>query len=205
VSVILASSAGAQPVTGPHLVGPDGTVNLGTYGTVFVAGMTIPQAEQAIEQQLSESLEDPEVFLNVMAYNSKVFYVITEGGGMGDNVQRLPITGNETVLDAIAAIGGLSQLSSKKIWISRPAPNGVGCEQILGVEWDDITRGAVTATNFQLMPGDRLFIAEDKLIALDAFVGKLTRPLERLFGFSILGVQMINRFRNVGEVQRTGF
>ena len=60
----------------------------------------------------------------MFAYNSKVYYVITEGAGQGDLVARLPITGNETVLDAISQINGLSRLSSKNIWIARPTPSG---------------------------------------------------------------------------------
>src|SRR5690606_31520697 len=40
VSVSLAASLGAQQISGEHLVGPDGSVNLGTYGSVFVTGMT---------------------------------------------------------------------------------------------------------------------------------------------------------------------
>jgi polysaccharide export outer membrane protein len=198
-SVTLASSAGAQPITGDHLVGPDGTVNLGTYGNVYVAGMTLPQAKLAIEERLTEFLESPEVMLDILAFNSKVYYVVTEGAGLGDNVVRMPVTGNETVLDAVASVGGLSQLSSKRIWISRPAPNGVGCEQVLPVDWDQITRGASTATNYQLMPGDRLFIAQDHLIAFDTLVGKITRPFERIFGFNILGVQMVNRYKTLGS------
>ena len=114
--------------------------------------------------------------VDVFAYNSKVFYIITEGAGFGDNVVRRPITGNETVLDAVSDIGGLSQLSSKKMWISRPAPGNIGCEQILPINWDELTRGAVTTTNYQLLPGDRLFVAEDKFVKLDSIVAKLTRP-----------------------------
>ena len=77
----------------------------------------------------------------MVAYNSKVYYVITQGAGLGDNVRRLPITGNETVLDAISQVNGLSQVSSKKIWIARPAPHDFGCQQILPIEWDAITQG----------------------------------------------------------------
>ncbi|MFV1981186.1 MAG: polysaccharide biosynthesis/export family protein, partial [Rhodothermia bacterium] len=106
VSVTLASSAGAQPVNGDHLVGPDGTVNLGTYGTVYVSGLTIPQTKKAIEDQLAKFLENPEVIVDILALNSKVYYIITEGAGQGDNVVRVPVTGNDTVLDGIAAIGG---------------------------------------------------------------------------------------------------
>lgn len=61
-----------------------------------------------------------------------------------------------------------------------------------------MTRGAATATNYQLLPGDRLFIAQDNMIAVDNFVGKVTRPIERLLGFNILGVQMINRYKTLG-------
>ena len=198
VSVSLAFSSGAQQIVGEHLVGPDGRVNLGTYGSVYVAGMTIDEAREAIEERLANFLYDPEVVVDIFAYNSKVYYIITQGAGLGDNVVRAPITGNETVMDAIANVGGLSQLSSTKIWIARPAPNGVGCEQILPVNWDEISRGASTATNYQLMPRDRLYIAEDPLIKFDTIITKHTRPFERLFGFVSLGTAMLNRITRFG-------
>lgn len=198
VSISLLQSAGAQAVTGQHLVGPDGRVNLGTYGSAFVAGMTIEEAKAAIEEQLSLKLESPEVFVDVLAYNSKLYYVITQGGGFGDDVTRLPITGNETVLDAVASIGGISQVSSSKMWIARPAPNGVGCEQILPVNWEDISRGAATATNYQLMPGDRLFIAQDCYSAGTATVAKILRPFESIFGFMSLSTSALNQIARFG-------
>ncbi|MEQ8848399.1 polysaccharide biosynthesis/export family protein [Botrimarina sp.] len=200
VSVSLAVSSGAQQIVGEHLVGPDGRVNLGTYGSVYVTGMTIAEAKAAIEEQLSDTLEDPEVIVDIFSYNSKRYYIITQGAGFGDNVVQVPITGNETVLDAVAAIGGLSQVSSRRIWIARPARNGDHCEQILPVDWDDISRGASTATNYQLLPGDRVFIAEDPLLRLDSVVSKLTRPLERLFGFTSLGAGTLNRIERFGQL-----
>ncbi len=198
VSISLLQSSGAQQVTGQHLVGPDGRVNLGTYGSVFVAGMTIEEVRNAVEAKLAEKLEQPEVFVDVLAYNSKVYYVVTQGGGFGDNVSRLPITGNETVLDAVAALGGLSQLSSTKIWIARPAPNGVGCEQVLPIDWNDITAGASTATNYQLLPGDRLFIAENKYSRFSAIVSTTLQPFERIFGAVSLGTSTLNRITRFG-------
>lgn len=198
VSVSLAFSSGAQQIQGEHLVGPDGRVNLGTYGSVYVAGKTVDEARATIEAQLSKKLEKPEVVVDIFAYNSKKYYVVTQGGGLGDNVAEAPITGNETVLDAIARIGGISQISSTNIWVARPAPNGVGCEQILPVNWDEISRGASTATNYQLMPGDRLYIAEDPLIKLDSLIAKYTRPFERLFGWVSLGTAMANRITRYG-------
>jgi polysaccharide export outer membrane protein len=196
VSVSLAVSSGSQQIVGEHLVGPDGRVNLGTYGSVYVVGMTLEQAKDAIEKQLSIYLEDPEVIVDMFSYNSKKYYIITQGGGFGDNVVPVPITGNETVLDAIATLGGISQVSSTKIWIARPARNGTSCEQILQVNWKDISSGALTATNYQILPGDRVFIAEDPMMRLDAVVSKVTRPFERLLGFASLGVATVDRTVN---------
>jgi polysaccharide export outer membrane protein len=198
VSVSLLASAGAQAITGQHLVAMDGRVNLGTYGSVYVAGMTLEEARAAIELKLTERLDDPEVFVDVLAYNSKVYYIITQGAGLGDDVTRQPITGNETVIDAVAALGGISQVSSTRMWIARPAPNGVGCEQILPIEWNDIAQGASTATNYQLMPGDRLFIAQDRLTNFNTVVSKVLNPFERVFGFLSLGTSMANRIVRFG-------
>jgi polysaccharide biosynthesis/export protein len=200
----LVQSAGRQQISGEHLVGPDGKVTLGVYGKVNVTGLTQQQAKLAIEAHLAQFLENPEVSVDVFAYNSKVFYVVTQGAGLGDGVVRLPITGNDTVLDAIAQINGLESVSSKRIWIARPAPYGSGCHQILPVDWYLLTSRGDPGTNYQLMPGDRLFVAEDRLVALDTALSKFTAPFDRMFGSVLLGtnsvksIKFFNRFNGLG-------
>jgi polysaccharide export outer membrane protein len=199
VSVQLAQAAGTQPINGVYLIGPDGTINLRQYGSVHVAGKTLVEAKLATEEHLRQFLDSPVVWLDVAAYNSKVYYIITQGAGQGDNVVRVPITGNETVLDAISQIHGLSQLSSKKIWIARPAPGGFGCEQVLPIKWDDITQGALAATNYQVLPGDRVFIAEDGTLATTNYLGKIIGPVERILGFSSLGTSAVREYQTLGR------
>src|SRR3972149_915486 len=75
VSVSIAELAAQQQIIGEHLVAPDGKVNLGTYGRVRLVGMTIEEARAALEAHLSEFLEDPQIALDVLGYNSKVYYV----------------------------------------------------------------------------------------------------------------------------------
>ena len=160
VKIELLQASGFKQIFGEHLVGPDGTINLGTYGTTYVAGKTTAEAQAAIEKHLSQYVDTPKVSVDVLQYNSKFFYVITQGTKFGDQIVRIPITGNETVLDALAQAGGLTSISSKKIWVARPAPKGELEDQILPVDYDAITRGAKTATNYQVLPGDRIFIQE---------------------------------------------
>ena len=199
VSVQLAKTAGTQPITGQYLVGPDGTINLRHYGLLPVSGKTVTEIKLDLQKRMAQYFDSPEVSIDVVAYNSKVFYVITEGAGLGDNVRRIPVTGNETVLDALSAVNGLSQVSSTKIWIARPAPGGFGCEQILPVDYDAISRGASTATNFQVLPGDRVYIAEDNVTAFNTLLTKVTMPIERLFGVSSLGASSVRGFQVLGR------
>jgi polysaccharide biosynthesis/export protein len=182
ISVQLAKTAGTQPVTGQYLVATDGRINMRQYGTILISGKTIAEARQAIEKHLTKFFISPEVSVDVLGYNSQVYYVITDGAGMGDNVRRMPITGNETVLDAIGAVGGLSQFSSKNIWIARPSAANAKNGTILPVDYTAITQHGATATNYQIMPGDRIFIEGDSTIALNNNLGKKTAPIERTLG-----------------------
>ncbi len=201
VSVSLAQSKGVQQVRGEHLVRPDGTVGLGSYGSVYVAGMTLPQVKAAIEAQLSQKLFRPEVSVDVGAFNSKFYYVITDFAGAGEQVVRLPITGNETVLDGIAQIGGLSAVSSKKVWIARPAPAGTTQDQILPVDWKGVTRRAQSKSNYQILPGDRVFIMANPLNKLDTQLGRALNPIERVFGTALLGATTVQTLQgNFGGI-----
>ncbi|MGO9108295.1 MAG: polysaccharide biosynthesis/export family protein [Thermoguttaceae bacterium] len=193
VSVALVDSAARQRISGPHLVAMDGTVTLGSYGCVSVVGLTVPEAKQAVQKYLLQFFDSLEVSLEVNGFNSKIYYIVTQGAGLGDGVYRQPITGNETVLDAISQINGLQRVSSKKIWIARPTDT-IGSTQRLEVSWEDITANANARTNYQILPGDRVFIAQDELIAADTAFGKVIAPVERVLGFSLLGVGTVTRF-----------
>ena len=192
VYVQLARVSGAQPVTGQYLVGPDGTVNLRLYGRVCLMGKTVAEARLAIQKQLAKYLKSPELSVDVAAYNSKVYYIITQGAGLGDNVRRLPITGKQTVLDALSQTNGLSQVSSKNIWIARPLASNPGKADILPVDWDGITARGATATNYQIFPGDRIYIGEDPLVTRSNLLSKKTAPVERTMGIVSLTSSMLS-------------
>lgn len=193
VAVNVLEIASFQQIAGEHLVAPDGKVNLGVYGQVRVAGMSIEQATATIEQHLSSFLDSPKVAVAVYGYNSKFYYVISEGAGLGDQVNKFPYTGNETVIDAISNVEGLSAVSSKHMWVARPAVNCGGSDQILPVDWQAVSKRGDVRTNYQLLPGDRLFVAEDKLVAYDNQLAKKLAPVERIAGVGLLITQTLQR------------
>lgn len=195
VRVSLSEFAAQQAISGEHLVAPDGTVNLGVYGRVQVTGLTIDEARAQINEQLSLYLQAPNATVDVYAYNSRNYYIILQGAGMGDRVMQFPVTGNETVLDALSNVEGLSGTSSEEIWVSRPGQNSFAGPQLLPVHWAAITQLADPATNYQILPGDRVFVREDSLIAMDTRLGKIISPFERIFSVVLLGTNTANRIQ----------
>ena len=181
-------------------VGMDGTINLGIYGQVYVAGMTVAQAREAVANVLKERLKlegDPTrvVSLEVAAYNSKVYYVITDGGGYGQQVARFPATGNETVLDAMAQVGGLSAVSSRKhIWLSRATP-GHDHPEILPVDWCAISQRGEGGTNYQIFPGDRLYVSSDPWVRADTWIARRLAPVQNVLGTVLLGSTTVNSLK----------
>jgi polysaccharide export outer membrane protein len=199
-----------QVIRGQHLVRPDGSVNLGIYGPAYVGGLTLDQAREAIYNQLitripRANIQARDLNVDILAYNSKWYYVITDGGGYGEQVYRLAFTGNETVLDALSQIGGLPPVSSKThIWVARRGPGDPGCANMLAVDWIGITQRGATSTNYQVLPGDRIYVKADKWIAFDNGLGKRLAPIERLFGATLLGSSTVNSIKNGGRSSGTG-
>src|SRR5262249_25107677 len=144
------------------------------------------------------------IALDVVGFNSKVYYLIYDGGGFGEQVYRMPITGNETVLDAIGQLGGLPyQSSMKKMWLARPSPPDCGCDQVLPIDSRAITQGGSTATNYQIFPGDRIYVKADCLIAINIWLQKFINPIEQVLGVALLG-QSVANFNSNGNGNGNG-
>jgi len=193
-----------RPIANERLVRPDGKISLGFYGEVYVAGMTTTQIKEKVVLHLrnylsdevlglwKEETGDPDdekdnkmvpvdpkdtdrVFVDVSAYNSKVYYVQGDVAAPG----RMPITGNETVLDAIQYAGGLlATAAPQNIRLVRPAPPGACCEQTLPVNLSAIVNGGDPTTNYQLMPGDRLMVFRDPIVRTTIFIDRMAAPFQ---------------------------
>jgi polysaccharide biosynthesis/export protein len=189
VSFTLVQGRAIQQVRGPHLIKADGTVGLGAFGSVPVAGMTLPQAKLAIETHLKKYFQEPEISLEIIGYNSKIYYVVFDYGGSGQQVVRLPITGNETVLDAISQVNGLPTVADqKRIVLARPGP-ALCPPQRFPIDWKAIVNDGDIRTNYQIMPGDRIIVKAYPLVQADVFLARVIAPIERVLGVTLLGAE----------------
>jgi RNA polymerase sigma factor (sigma-70 family) len=174
-----------RPISGERLVRPDGTISLGFYGDVEVAGLTIPEAKEKIVTHLRKSLSDeslglvltdPEtgepktdkegrsILLEAKDTN-RVFVDVTAYNSRNYYVEgevsapgRLPFTGGERVLDVIHFAGGvLRTADTSKIKLIRSYPKGSPV-QVLPIDYEEVTMGTDPSTNYQILPSDRIVV-----------------------------------------------
>jgi protein involved in polysaccharide export with SLBB domain len=147
---------------GDQAVMPDGTISLGRYGPLGVAGLTLPQIEGEVRSRIEAQAPGKEIgaiTVRVVSRTSKVFYVLGEVNAPG----AFPLNGRETALDGLVAAGGLTDRASRrKIILSRPSRPG-GCRVVLPVCYNEIVQLGDTSTNYQLAPGDQIYVATRSL------------------------------------------
>ena len=113
----------------------------------------VPQGEMLAVVEMIEPKDSTHVFVDVAAYNSKVYYV----QGWFAQPGRLPSTGNDTVLDALNFAGGLLPDSDPaSLVLFRPARGGAPARRY-PLNLDAIQQGD-EAANLQLFRGDRLVV-----------------------------------------------
>jgi protein involved in polysaccharide export with SLBB domain len=133
---------------------PDGTIKLGRYGPVLVAGKTVEQIEADVNDRIAPKTDDDRVVVRLVSRESKVYYVLGEVNAPG----AFQLKGRETVLDALMAAGGLnSNASRRSIILSRPTPPD-SCRIVLPVHYHAIVQLGDTTTNYQVRAGDRVYV-----------------------------------------------
>lgn len=145
---------------------PDGSLDLGQYGRVIVAGLTPEEAEQLIEERLLDAGEEEREQVNVRVLEPQsVYYVLGEVSSPGS----YPLVGSETVLDAIVTAGGMTADASPcDVLLARPTHPG-SCRVTLPICYRQIAQLGDTSTNYQIQPGDRIYVGTKTLYESLAF------------------------------------
>lgn len=133
----------------------DGSLDLSAFGRVMVAGLSLEMAENLIERTIVDAGEQ-KTRINVQLIEPvHRYYVLGEVNSPGS----YPLEGHENVLDGILAAGGLTSAAAPcKILLARPTVSS-SCRVTLPVCYREITQLGDTTTNYQIQPGDRIFVA----------------------------------------------
>jgi len=142
-----------QDLSGAYRVSPEGSIDFPLCGKVVLNSKTQGQAADALIQCLAgKYIKHPNVSVLLREYNSKKIFVFGE-------VQRpgtFPYDGEMSIIQAVTLAGGFTKTASKNnISVTRVIE---AQERKIHVPVEDI--GVGKEKNFQLQPGDIVFVPE---------------------------------------------
>ncbi len=144
----------------------DGSVDLGRFGRIRVAGMTVEAIEVAVSDQIASIAGEREaVNVQLIEANASQVYVLGAVGSPG----TYALDGHETVLDAILKAGGLTSKASPCDLIMVRPTDPCGRRVVQRICFRQITQVGDVSTNYQLQPGDRIVVGERTLLQELAF------------------------------------
>jgi protein involved in polysaccharide export with SLBB domain len=93
-------------------VSPEGTITLPISGSVYLAGLTEEQANNAVRAKLSKLVKDPEVDTLVLKHSNRQVAVV----GMVNKPGLYALNSrNDTILDMIARAGGMAESAGSSL------------------------------------------------------------------------------------------
>ena len=142
-------------VSGSLLVRRDGRVSVPLVGDVLAEGRTPVELATQIRSGLSAYISEPRVDIAVVEMRSQVASVI--GGGI-EREGPIELQRNTTVIEAIAAMGGLTPFAKKRdIRILRMTSQG---QVEYGFDYTAFVRGDAPESNLLLEPGDTIIVPD---------------------------------------------
>jgi polysaccharide biosynthesis/export protein len=149
------------------IVLPDGQISLPLAGSVRAAGRTLSQVQAEIVDRLAPSFATaPSVFVTLSALAVPVdrpertidIYIV----GAANTPGRVEVPPGSTLLQAIAAAGGLSPFAAtKRLQLRRVDKSGT--EQVYTINYYAIERGASNQGATRLTDGDVIVVPQRRL------------------------------------------
>ncbi len=140
-----------------------GCVNLKLVGEVTLVGMTVQQAEKAIENAYRDQryLRNPQVRINVEEYAPREVFI--NGDVKAPARYVMPIETVMTVVDLVQKAGGfLDTARGTAVRVLRKGPDGR--EQVFEVDVESILKAKKNAkvedNSLELEPGDNVFVPQ---------------------------------------------
>lgn len=143
---------GEDDMSGTYRVSPDGNIDFPLVGKVKADGETAGTLASVLATSLAKYLKSPSVSVYVKEYNSKKVFVL----GQVKQPGTFPYEQGMNIVQAITLAGGFDKLADQNATSVTRVVDGK--EQRTRIAVNDIGQGR--APNFQLRPGDIVFVPE---------------------------------------------
>ena len=140
-----------------------GRINLPLLGEIVVGGMTVIEAQSAIENAYKDGrfLRNPQVTVNVEEYAARE--VSIQGQIRNPGRYTLPIESTFTVVELVTKAGGITDIGKgSAVTLTRVLPDG--SKKVYTIDVDNVIKGRKDqkndASSFLLQPGDIVYVPE---------------------------------------------
>lgn len=140
-----------------------GRINLPLIGEIAIGGMTVVDAQAAIEAAYREGrfLRNPQVTVSVEEYAPRE--VSIQGRVRNAGRYTLPIESTYTVVELVTKAGGIDDIGKgSSVTVTRILPDGT--KKVFTVDVDSVIKGRKDAktedTTLLLQPGDIVYVPE---------------------------------------------
>ncbi len=140
-------------------VRPDGRISTPLIADMPAVGKTPTMLSQDIKVQLSEYIRDPLVSVIVDNFSGTFSQQIRIVGAT-EKPASLPYRANMTLLDAMIAVGGLSEFASGNRARLIRHDRATGRQREFPIKLSDLLKRGDTRANVRLEPGDVIIIPE---------------------------------------------
>lgn len=137
-------------------VRPDGKISTPLVEDMVAVGKTAPQLARDMEKVLSEYVRSPKV--NIIVTTAASAFSLVKVVGQVQHPMALPYREGMTVLDALLAVGGLTQFASGNRGRIVRVQNGQ--ETVIHVKLGDLLNSGDVRDNIALKPGDVLVVPQ---------------------------------------------
>jgi polysaccharide export outer membrane protein len=146
-------------------VQPDGFITIPNIGDVKVADLTLSDAVKAIKQKASERLNDPEVTVELKAFQTPYFIV----GGQVASPGKLDFHGHVTVLQAVQLAGGFKDgAKTNQVLLIRRIDDQTAETKL--INYRHILQHYQANEDVDLQAGDMLFVPQTALTKITPYI-----------------------------------
>lgn len=145
------TTGGSTRIPGSRIDGA-GNLRLPLVGSVFVAGLTVSQVQERLQEVFALYLNTPWVVVEVAEYHSQPLYLLGQFRNAGTYYMDRPLN----LLQGLSLGGGM--VDSANLRSARLIRDG----QTVPVDIYELLRQGETQGNHWLRPGDTLFVPDDK-------------------------------------------
>lgn len=146
-------------------VQPDGFASLSGVGDVHVAGLTVPELKQTLQDVYGNILAKPVITVTLRDFNKPYFIATGQVGKPG----KYDLRANTTVIEAIGIAGGMNDTSKHSaVWVFHRMPDGSVQSKRVNVK-QMLASGNLNEDGL-LRPGDTIFVPQNTTSKLKNFI-----------------------------------